>query len=59
MIRIHDDDPPFTISETAQLSWCVARMAKRGLAGDDVDQTDMQRKIDRIVRKARKRAGMK
>lgn len=57
MIRIHDDDPPFTVRETAQLTWLVGRMAKRNIAGDDVDQTDLQRKVDRIVRKARERAG--
>ncbi|MFF9062514.1 DUF6257 family protein [Streptomyces sp. NPDC014882] len=47
--------------EKAQIAWYVARMAKRGLAdtrqgGGRVDQRDLQRKVERIEEKARKRA---
>lgn len=55
MIRIHPDDPPFTAVESVQLAWLIGRMAKRGIAGDDVDQRDLQKKINKIVEKARKR----
>ncbi|MET7439959.1 DUF6257 family protein [Streptomyces sp. NPDC005496] len=50
-----------TAGEKAQIAWYVARMAKRGLAdtrpgGGRVDQRDLQRKVERIEEKARKRA---
>lgn len=56
MIRTHPNDPPLTGREAAKVAWLIARMAKRGLAGDDVDQTDLQRKLDRVLDGARKRA---
>ncbi|WP_308011893.1 DUF6257 family protein [Actinacidiphila acidipaludis] len=56
MIRTHPDDPPLTAAEAARVAWLIARMAKRGVAGDDVDQRDLQRKLDRILDGARKRA---
>ncbi|MER6692675.1 DUF6257 family protein [Streptomyces minutiscleroticus] len=51
----------FTTGEKAQIAWYVARMAKRGLADDRqyggrVDQSDLQRKVERIENQARKRA---
>lgn len=50
-----------TAGEKVQVAWYVARMAKRGLADDRqvggrVDQSDLQRKVERIEEKARKRA---
>jgi Family of unknown function (DUF6257) len=56
VIRFHPDDPPLTGAEAAKVAWLIARMAKRGAAGDDVDQRDLQRKLDRILDGARKRA---
>ncbi|EST25795.1 DUF6257 family protein [Streptomyces roseochromogenus] len=52
--------PRLTAGEKAQLAWYVARMAKRGLADDRqyggrVDQSDLQRKYDRVLAQARKR----
>lgn len=48
--------PPLTAGETAKVSWLVARMAKRSIAGADVDQADLLRRMDRILEGARKRA---
>ncbi|MEV3988248.1 DUF6257 family protein [Streptomyces sp. NPDC049837] len=48
-------EPKLTSSEKAKVAWYVARMCKRGLAGDDVDQRDLQRKIDRVIEGAEKR----
>ncbi|SEG46134.1 hypothetical protein SAMN05216223_105307 [Actinacidiphila yanglinensis] len=56
MIHTHPNDPPLTTGEAARVAWLIARMGKRGLAGDDVDLTDLQRKLDRILNAARKRA---
>ncbi|MEW2157078.1 DUF6257 family protein [Streptomyces sp. NPDC007189] len=54
------NQPRLTTGEKAQLAWYVARMAKRGLADDRqyggrVDQSDLQRKFDRVLDQARKR----
>ncbi|WP_405592759.1 DUF6257 family protein [Streptomyces sp. NBC_01190] len=56
MIRTHPDDPPLTGGEAAKAAWLIARMAKRALAGEEVDQTDLQAKLDRVLDGARKRA---
>ncbi|MEE4541217.1 DUF6257 family protein [Streptomyces sp. V4-01] len=56
MIRTHRDDPPLTGREAARVAWLVARMAKRGVAGEDVDLADLQAKLDRVLVGARKRA---
>jgi hypothetical protein len=56
MIRTHPNDPPLTGKEAAQVAWYVARMVKRGIAGEDVYIADLQRKVDRIIDGARKRA---
>lgn len=45
----------YTASEKARLTWLIARMAKRGVAGDAVDLSDLQRKFDRIQNQARQR----
>ncbi|WP_253915907.1 DUF6257 family protein [Streptomyces sp. NRRL S-31] len=54
------NEPRLTVGERAELAWLVARMAKRGLADDRqfggrVDQSDLQRKFDRVIERARKR----
>lgn len=56
VIRTHPDDPPLTAGEAARVVWLIGRMAKRGLAGEDVDLSDLQRKVDRIIDRARERA---
>jgi hypothetical protein len=56
VIHLHPDDPPFTATEAAKLAWLIGRMAKRGIAGEDVYQGDLERKFTRIVDGARKRA---
>jgi hypothetical protein len=56
VIRTHPNDPPLTGAEASKVAWLIARMAKRGLAGEDVDLSDLQRKLDRILDGARKRA---
>jgi hypothetical protein len=55
-LRTHPDDPPLTAGEAVRVAWLIARMAKRGIAGDDVYQADLLRKIDRVLDGARKRA---
>ena len=47
--------PPLTGGEHARIAWNVARMAKRGLAGESVYQGDLEAKVDRIIDGARKR----
>ncbi|MER8004971.1 DUF6257 family protein [Streptomyces sp. NPDC094149] len=49
----------FTGGEKARLALLHARMAKRGMAGDSVDISDLQRKVERIERDARRRKGRK
>jgi hypothetical protein len=56
VIRTHSDDPPLTGREAAKVAWLIARMAKRGVAGEDVDLSDLKRKLDRILDRARERA---
>ncbi len=45
----------FTTGEKARIAGLTARMAKRGLAGDAVDISDLQRRIEQIENTARKR----
>jgi hypothetical protein len=49
-------EPPYTLAEKAQVALLIARMCKRGIAGPDVHQADLERRIDRIRAKAQKRA---
>jgi 2-methylcitrate dehydratase PrpD len=56
VIRTHPNDPPLTAGEATKLAWLTARMAKRGLAGEAVDLSDLQKKFDAIIDKARTRA---
>ncbi|MFD6248318.1 DUF6257 family protein [Streptomyces roseolus] len=50
------DHPPLTTGEKAQFAWYVARMCKRGIAGETVYQEDLEKKVDRILDRARERA---
>jgi hypothetical protein len=45
----------FTTGEKLAVAALTARMAKRGLAGDGVDISDLQRKVERIERQAARR----
>ncbi|ROQ98201.1 hypothetical protein EDE04_4728 [Streptomyces sp. 2132.2] len=48
-------DPKFTAREVAQIGWYTARMAKRGIAGENVHLGDLERKVDRVIDGARER----
>ncbi|MFH8566978.1 DUF6257 family protein [Streptomyces sp. NPDC017993] len=49
-------DPPLTAAETAKVACLTARMCKRSLAGENVHLADLERKVDRILDAAAKRA---
>ncbi|TKA11762.1 DUF6257 family protein [Actinacidiphila oryziradicis] len=49
-------EPQYTAAEKARITVLVARMCKRSVAGPDVHQADLVRRIDRIKEGARKRA---
>ncbi|MEU6659589.1 DUF6257 family protein [Streptomyces sp. NPDC046821] len=54
------NQPRLTTGEKTKVAWYVARMAKRGIADDRqyggrVDQSDLQRKVDRVIDGARER----
>lgn len=49
----------FTGGEKASLVLLHARMAKRGLAGDTVDISDLQRRVERIEKRAERRKNKK
>ncbi|MFE7582502.1 DUF6257 family protein [Streptomyces gardneri] len=49
-------NPPLTAGEKAKVTWLVARMCKRGIASETVYQGDLEKKVDRIIDRARKRA---
>lgn len=49
----------FTTSEKVRIVTLTARMAKRGAAGDSVDLTDLQRRIERIENQALRRKNKK
>ncbi|MEU6945688.1 DUF6257 family protein [Streptomyces sp. NPDC046316] len=48
--------PKLTPGEHAKVAFLVARMAKRCIASETVDRSDLERKVDRILDGARKRA---
>ncbi|UZJ31003.1 DUF6257 family protein [Streptomyces endophytica] len=48
-------EPPLTAAEKAKVAYFTARMCKRSLAGEDVDLSDLQRKVDRVLDGAAKR----
>lgn len=45
----------FTTGEKVRVAALVARMAKRGMAGESVDLSDLQRRVERIERQAERR----
>ncbi|MEU4067995.1 DUF6257 family protein [Streptomyces wedmorensis] len=49
-------NPRLTAGEYARVAWNVARMCKRGIAGENVYQGDLEKKVDRIIDRARERA---
>ena len=49
-------DPPLTAGEKSKLAWLAVRMCKQSLAGPEVDLSDLQKRFDRILDGARKRA---
>jgi hypothetical protein len=49
-------EPQYTAAEKARIALLVARMCKRGIAGPNVHQADLERRIDRIRNQAQKRA---
>ncbi|WP_328399639.1 DUF6257 family protein [Streptomyces sp. NBC_00390] len=51
----YENEPRLTAGEKTQVAWYVARMAKRGIAGERVYQGDLERKVERVIAKARKR----
>lgn len=48
-----------TFGEKARIGVLIARMAKRGAAGDGVDISDLQRRVERIERGALRRKNKK
>ncbi|MFJ5708903.1 DUF6257 family protein [Streptomyces sp. NPDC093105] len=50
------DHPPLTVGEGVKFGWYIARMAKRGIAGENVYQGDLEKKVDRLLDRARDRA---
>jgi hypothetical protein len=45
----------FTAAEKVRVAALVARMGKRGLAGDAVDISDLKARVERIERQALRR----
>ncbi|MFI8254293.1 DUF6257 family protein [Streptomyces filamentosus] len=50
------DHPPLTVGEGVKFGWYIARMAKRGIAGETVYQGDLEKKVDKLLDRARDRA---
>ncbi|WP_327707542.1 DUF6257 family protein (plasmid) [Streptomyces decoyicus] len=48
-------DPKLTAAEKVRIAGLVARMCKRDMAGPNVHQGDLQRRVDRILDGARER----
>ncbi|AZK94853.1 MULTISPECIES: DUF6257 family protein [Streptomyces] len=53
-------EPRLTVGEKTQVALLVVRMAKRGLADDRqyggrIDQGDLEKKVERIIERARLR----
>ncbi|HEY8981822.1 MAG TPA: DUF6257 family protein [Streptomyces sp.] len=49
----------FTTGEKVRIAALTARMAKRGIAGDGVDLSDLKSRIERIEKTAAARAAKK
>lgn len=45
----------FTLGEKARIGVLIARMGKRGLAGDTVDLSDLKKRVERIEKQAERR----
>jgi hypothetical protein len=52
-------EPQYTAAEKARITVLVARMCKRAVAGPDVYQADLERRLARIKEEALKRAAKK
>ncbi|MEU5302744.1 DUF6257 family protein [Streptomyces noursei] len=50
------DEPQLTAGEKVKIAGLTARMCKRSIAGENVHLADLQRKVDRILDGAAKRA---
>ncbi|WP_406348142.1 DUF6257 family protein [Streptomyces sp. NBC_00144] len=48
-------EPRLTTREKAKVAGYVARMCKRGIAGEHVYQGDLERKVERVIDGARRR----
>ncbi|MFF9341617.1 DUF6257 family protein [Streptomyces sp. NPDC014773] len=48
--------PPLTVGEGVKFGWYIARMAKRGIASETVYQGDLEKKVDKLLDRARERA---
>ncbi|MBL3805591.1 MULTISPECIES: DUF6257 family protein [Streptomyces] len=48
-------EPQLTATEKAKAAWLIARMGKRAIAGPDVYQEDLEKKLDRLMETARLR----
>ncbi|MEU0069527.1 DUF6257 family protein [Streptomyces sp. NPDC006332] len=48
-----------TLGEKARIGVLVARMAKRGAAGPNVDISDLKRRVERIEKQALRRKNKK
>ncbi|URN12494.1 DUF6257 family protein [Streptomyces radiopugnans] len=48
-------EPKLTAREKAQVAVLVARMAKRCVASEDIDRSDLERRVDAILDRARAR----
>ncbi|MCZ7417682.1 DUF6257 family protein [Streptomyces sp. WMMC897] len=49
-------DPKLTSVEKAKVAYLTGRMCKRSIAGEQVDLSDLQCKVDHILDRARERA---
>lgn len=48
-------EPQYTAGEKARIALLTARMCKRAIAGPEVYQADLEKKVDRIHEQALKR----
>ncbi|MFI5803572.1 DUF6257 family protein [Streptomyces sp. NPDC051561] len=55
-MRKSSEEPRLTSGEKARIAVLVGRMCKREIAGPDVYQGDLERKVDRIIDGAARRA---
>ncbi|MFE4373281.1 DUF6257 family protein [Streptomyces sp. NPDC056835] len=48
-------EPKLTVGEKARVAVLVVRMTKRCAVSEDIDRSDLERKVDRIIDGARRR----